>query len=290
MLPVLATDTVTGDLARAVGYALLWGLEGVALRTVGGERVPFVNEAALRRRLEDNEMPCAVVDPGLFEGSASDRAVWLNDVAAFEDTAAFCRRVGCRVVRVGALGAGGEGDARADALRVLGSAAARHGLRLAVRNEAATAVVTGADLARLLADVAHPAVGADWHPAAARAAGEDPLDGLGALLGDGAAGGPAVACVAVSDDAAADDGVRVDVPVGEGDGQWAEQLTRLAAAGYAGPLALDVPGRPTGAAGLASGSALVRLARVAVRATRGGAPRGAPAHPGARPGGSTFGA
>ena len=284
MLPVLATDTVTGDLARAVGYALLWGLEGVALRTVGGERVPFVNEAALRRRLAENELPCAAVDPGLFEGSAGDRAVWLNDVAAFEDTAAFCARVGCRVVRVGALAAGGEADARTAALRALGDAAARHGLRLAVRNEAGTAVATGADLAHLLADVGHEAVGADWHPAAARAAGEDAAAGLDALL---AAGGDVcpVACVAVSDDAAADDGVRVDVPVGEGDGQWEAQLARLAAAGYAGPLALDVPGRPTGAAGLASGSALVRLARVAVRAARG-----ASARPGAGPGRPTFGA
>ena len=79
--------------------------------------------------------------------------------------------------------------------------------------------------------------------------------------------------------------MRVDVPVGEGDGRWAEQLARLAAAGYAGPLALDVPGRPTGAAGLASGSALVRLARAAVRAARGASVR-----PGARPDGSTFGA
>lgn len=264
MLPVLATDTVTGDAARALGYTLLWGLEGVALRSVGGARVPFVNEAPLRRRLDADDLPVACVDPGLFEGSADGRAAWMNDVAAFSDTAAFCRRMGCGVVRVGALGGGGGDDARLSALRALGDAAQRAGLRLAVRNERASAVATGADLAALLAAVAHPAVGADWHPAEALASGETVLDGLDALLGAEAP----VVCVAVEDDALADDGVPVPVPVGEGRMEWAAQLERLAAAGYDGPLVLSVRDRPVGPAGLASGGALVRLARQARRAAQ----------------------
>lgn len=273
MLPVLATDTVTGDLARAAGYTLLWGLEGVALRSVGGERVPFLNEAAVRRRLAADDLPVAAVDPGLFEGSAERRAVWMNDVAAFEDTAAFCRRVGCGVVRVGALGAGGDAEshseARIEALRALGASAGRHGLRLAVRNEAGTAFATGADLAGLLAAVGLANVGADWHPADALRAGEPVLVGLDALL---AAAG--VACVAVVDEAPADDGVLVDVPVGEGQLEWAAQLVRLARAGFDGPLVLAVPGRPAGTAGMASAGALVRLARVATREARASTPAG----------------
>ena len=268
MLPVLITDSVSDDLARALGYALLWGLEGVAVRTVGGERVPFVNEAALRRRLEDSEMPLAAVDPGLFEGSARSRAVWLNDVAAFDETAAFCQRLGCRVVRTGALAGVHAGDstdatARADALRMLGDAASRHGLRLAVRNDAATAISTGADLGALLVQVNHPAVGADWHPLEAAHAGEHPVQGLEALLA-----AASVFCVAVADEQTADDGARVDAVVGAGELKWAEQLGRLAAAGYDGPLALAVPGRPAGPAGLASATALVRLVRTATRAAR----------------------
>lgn len=268
MLPVLATDSVSDDLARAVTYALLWGLEGVAIRTVGGERVPFVNEAALRRRLEESEMPPAAIDPGLFEGDARSRAVWLNDLAAFDDTAAFCRRLGCRVVRIGALAqAGGtpgaDREVRVEALRMLGDAAQRHGLRLAVRNDAATVFATGSDLAALLAAVAHPAVGADWRPLEAAHAGEPVLDGLEALL----AAAP-VFCVAVADEQAADDGARVDATVGAGETQWPEQLARLAEAGYDGPLALEVPARPAGPAGLASATALVRLIRDATRAAR----------------------
>lgn len=260
MLPVLATDSVSEDLARAVGYALMWGLEGVAVRTVGGERVPFVNESALRRRLEQSEMPLAAIDPGLFEGDASRRAVWLNDVAAFDDTAAFCCRLGCRVVRVGALGSGGDTDARVEALRALGDAAGRAELGLAVRHETGTGVATAADLAALLSAVNHPAVGADWRPA--ESVGEAPLDGLGALLGAGCR----IACVSVADVQAADDGARIDARVGDGDLAWDAILVRLAEAGYDGPLVLRVDGRPTGPAGLASGTALIRLVRAARRA------------------------
>lgn len=260
MLPVLATDSVSEDLARAVGYALMWGLEGVAVRTVGGERVPFVNESALRRRLELSEMPLAAADPGLFEGDASRRAVWLNDVAAFDETAAFCRRLGCGVVRIGALGAGGDTEARVEALRALGDAAGRAGIALAVRHETGTDVATGSDLAVLLAAVRHPAVGADWRPA--ESDGEAPLDGLGALLGAGCR----ITCVGVADMQTADDGARVDAVVGAGDLGWDAILVRLAVSGYDGPLVLRVDGRPTGSSGLASGSALIRLIRAARRA------------------------
>ena len=69
MLPVWLTESVTPDLCRAVHYTLLWGLEGVVLRTVGrsGNRVPFVNERQLRTRLEEPEGQVVAVDPGLFD-------------------------------------------------------------------------------------------------------------------------------------------------------------------------------------------------------------------------------
>ncbi|MEM8558873.1 MAG: sugar phosphate isomerase/epimerase, partial [Bacteroidota bacterium] len=70
MTPILLTDTVTTDLDRALHYALLWGHEGLAIRTLGrhGERVPYVNEAKLKRRLDEHELPLVAVEPGLFEG------------------------------------------------------------------------------------------------------------------------------------------------------------------------------------------------------------------------------
>ena len=183
MTPAWTPDVVTPNLERAVHYTLLWGLEGVALRTVGGagDRVPFVNEAAVRRRLDDAELPVVAVDPGVLEGSWAVRAGWLNDLALLDEAAAFAGRLGCGLVRVGALG--GEGGAYDDevaaaALREAGDVAGERGVRLAVRNAVGTGLETGAALAALLAAAAHPAVGADWRPADVLATGERPSDGL----------------------------------------------------------------------------------------------------------------
>jgi sugar phosphate isomerase/epimerase len=273
MLPVLVTDTVTPDLGRAVHYTLLWGLEGVVLRTVGGpgERVPFVNEARVRARLEAAELPVAAVDPGLFEGAPTRRAAWLNDLAAFEETAAFCRRVGCGLVLVGALAEPGgsaplaasaawDVEAAADVLRQAGEAAARAGLRLAVRNEAGGACASGETLAALLARVAHPAVGAAWSPADAAGAGRDPAAGLAALL-DAAV---PVSYVAVRDGVGEGGAWAPRVP-GEGAVGWSGQLEALARAGFNGPLALVVEGEPAAKAGLRGATALIQLVRAARR-------------------------
>ena len=263
MTPAWTTDAATSDPARAVHLTLFWGLDGVALRTLGGARVPEITEGPLRRRLDESDLPVVAVEPGLFEGPAARRAQWLNDVDRLTEVAAFGRRVGCGLVRVGALAGGPDGfDAAAavGALRQAGARAEAEGLRLAVRNEAGTGVATGAALAALLADVAHASVGADWRPAEALAAGEGPADGLAALLG---AGVPLV-CVGVRDGVAAGDGWDEAV-VGEGAVDWAGQLAAIAGSGFEGPLVIDALPDPPRSTGLASGTALVRLARRARR-------------------------
>ena len=262
MTPAWTTDVVTPNLERAVHYTLLWGLEGVALRTVGGagDRVPFVNEAAVRRRLADAELPVVAVDPGVLEGSWAARAGWLNDLTVLDEAAAFAVRVGCGLVRVGALG--GEGGAydeevAAGALRRAGDVAGARGVRLAVRNAVGTGLATGAALAAVLGAAGHPALGADWRPADALVAGEDPADGLGALVG---AGVPVV-CVGVRDP----DPAGGEAAPGEGAVGWAGQLAALAAAGFDGPLVLDGMPAPPAKTGLGASTALVRLAQRAGR-------------------------
>lgn len=262
MTPAWTPDIVTTDLSRAVHYTLLWGLEGVALRTVGGagDRVPFVNEAALRRRLEEAELPVVAVDPGVLEGDVAARAAWLNDLDVLAETAAFCRRVGCAVVRVGALAAGGyDRDAAAGALNRAADVAGRHGLRLAVRNEAGTAVATGTALSDLLRD-APDALAADWRPADALAAGEDPALGLRALLD---ADVP-VAVVGVRDGHGGPGGWEAAVP-GEGGVGWDGHLADIAAGGFGGPLVIDGLPAPAQTHGLAASTALISSARRARR-------------------------
>ena len=146
MVPGWFPDTVTPDLGRAVHYTLLWGLEGVVLRTVGGpgDRVPHVNVAQVRRRLAEADLPALALDPGLFEGSTAHRAVWMNDLAALEEVAVFGRQVSCSLVLTGALAVDAlDVDRSAEALREAGRIAARSGLHLAVRNVAGTGCATG---------------------------------------------------------------------------------------------------------------------------------------------------
>ncbi len=270
------TDTVTSDLERAVHYTLLWGLDAVVLRTVGGpgDRVPHVNEARLRRRLDDAELPVAAIDPGLFEAPASARSAWMNDLAAFDDTASFCRRVGCGLVIAGALAGAGDDswDARA-AGEVLARAAERAapaGVRLAVRNGLDTACSSGELLSDVLgearaacsSDVVRSALGAAWSPVDALRSGADPADGLDSLV---RAGVP-ILYVAVRDGTSAGEAWADGIP-GEGEVGWSAHLAALAAHGFDGTLGLEVHGKPTGTIGLRAASALIGLVRATARST-----------------------
>lgn len=259
MIPAWLTDTVTSDLDRALHYTLLWGLEGVELRTVGSaaDRVPFVNEEKLRRRLAEHEMPVVSLVPGLFEAPASARAAWLNDLALLDDTLRFAGRLGARHVVVSAFAEAEDAGAAVEALQRAGQVAARHGATLAVLNEVEMAHPTGSALARLLAAVDHPAVRAAWDPAAAVQAGEDALAGLDAL-------GGRVALVRCAD-GHVDEGTWVPAVPGEGSVGWAEHMRRLHATGFDGPVSLKIDVEPRPRSGLHAATRLIEMIRTARR-------------------------
>lgn len=264
MLPVWLTDTVTSDLDRAVHYTLLWGLEGVELRTVGGpgDRVPFVNEEKLKRRLQETELPVVSVVPGMFEGAVADRLTWLNEVAAFEETLSFCGRIGCSCVVISAFQAG-EGDATAaaaDALRRISAAAERRDIRVAVLNETSGAHATGAALGTLLDAVNRPNVLAAWSPAAALQAGEDPLAGLKAL-------GGRIALVRAAD-GLMKGGAWTPKPLGEGGVGWTAQMAHLKETGFDGPVSLEIRLEPAPKHGLHEATRLIELIRKAGTAAK----------------------
>lgn len=259
MLPVWLTDTVTSDLDRALHYTLLWGLEGVELRTVGSvaDRVPFVNEAKLKRRLREHEVPVAAVVPGLFEGSVADRAAWLNDIVRLEETLAFCKRIRCRRVVTSAFmdEAHGAGDQAVEVLQRAGTKAAQQGITLAVLNEDDMAHTTGTALAALLAVVDHPAVQAAWNPAAAVRAGEDPAVGLEALAGRIAL----VRC----EDGVLQNKQWTSTPLGEGAVGWEKQIATLRTQGFEGPISLTIALEPRPRHGLRMASQLIQWIRSA---------------------------
>ncbi|MEP0546858.1 MAG: TIM barrel protein [Rhodothermales bacterium] len=256
MLPVWLPDPITSDLDRALHYTLLWGLEGLVLRTVGkrADRVPHVNEPRLKRRLSEHDLPAVAADPGLFEQPAAERGAWMNDLVLLDEALAFCTRVGCSRVLVGALP--GESDVAADALRRAGERAARRGCILAVRNEPGGRP-TGEALAALLADIDHPAVRACWSPADALEAGEEPEVGLDALAGQ-------IEIVTVRDGRREGGGWQ-PATLGEGAVGWPDVLRGLHAHGFDGPLCLDLRDASSPKDGLRAATALIQMARAAIR-------------------------
>lgn len=264
MLPVWLTDTVTSDLSRALHYTLLWGLQGVELRTVGGagDRVPQVNVAQIQQRLADAEMLPAAVNPSMFAGPAGSRAVWLNELATFDETLRLCHQIECPRVIVSSFAGSAEAEVAADAaiqaLQRAGEAAAAYGITVAVLNEAGMAHPTGEALAALLEAVDHPFVQAAWHPAQAMQAGEDPAAGLAALDGR-------VAFVRCADGRRTPHGWD-ERPFDDGDVGWEAQVEMLHEQGYQGPLSLEVNVEPRPKVGLHSATRLIRLLRAVRRA------------------------
>lgn len=259
MTPALLTDTITADLDRALHYAGLWGVEAVELRTVGkpGDRVPFVNERKLARRLEETEFDIAAVVPGLFEGRASERGARLNEVVSLAETLDFCTRMQCKTVVVSAFAKEEASSEYADAdwLRRAGDAAGRKNITLAVLNDAAGAHPTGAALAGLLVRADHPHVLAAWSPAEAVQAGENPAAGLAALEGR-------VALVRYRDGHGAGAAWTEAIP-GEGGIDWIAQFRMLHAQGFSGPVSLEVHVEPKPKAGVRAVAALVAGMRAA---------------------------
>ena len=251
MIPTWLTDSVTPDLDRALHYTLLWGLEAVELRMVGrhGERVPFVNEARLRRRLEENEIPVAAIDPGLFAGPVEDRSAWMNELSSFAETLDFCRRIACSRVIVSGFASPVERQPEAaGALRRAADLAARAGVRLIVFHAGETCAPDVASLASLLALADHPALGAGWDPASALVGGEAAEAGARALAGR-------IGYVRCTDVAQAGKTWK-PASFGEGRVGWDAIVRGLAGAGYDGPMSLSMEVEPRPKEGLRAATRL----------------------------------
>jgi sugar phosphate isomerase/epimerase len=252
---VWLTDTVTRDLSSAVHNTLLWGLEGMELRTVGGpsDRVPHVDESMLLHHLRENDLPVEAVVPGLFQGRTSGRPVWLNELTLLDDVLRFCARIGCSRVVVSAFAESESPEAAAEPLRRAGEKAKSEDVTLAVLNESDAAHPTGRALAKLLHAVDHPNVRAAWRPASAVEHGESPGEGLAAL-------GEPPALVRVSDGLLRG-GTWTEKPPGRGAVGWPEHLEALREASFDGPLSLEVNVEPKAKQGVRSASRLVRWRR-----------------------------
>lgn len=244
MIPAWLPDTVTTDLDRVVSRALLWGIEALELRMIGGatRRVPHVNEPPLKRRLEESELAVASISPGLFEGFATDRASALDDLARLDDSLRFCTRFRCPVVILSTFQASGSLPQHTlDLLRRAGDRAARAGITLALVNEIGMTACDPSTLAETLESVSHPAVAA-------------------AL--DLAVPGAFTAAEAVTLLAQRLRLVRLGSPDPQAETPAPEPVVAaLAGAGYTGPLSMVLPVAATGKDGLQRANRLVAALR-----------------------------
>ena len=264
MFPIWLTDAVTPDIDRAFHYTMLWGLEGLEVGALGSasDRVPYVDEAKLRRRIQEHHLPVEAVTPGLFQGPSSARAMWLNDLLVLKETLAFCRRISCPRVVISAFA---EEDPREamppeaaiEALQKAGDAATSADITLCILNEPDSLCATGTALAELLAAVNHPQVRAAWQPAVALEAGEDAADGLAAL-------GEQVALVRCANRVQVE-GRWLAAAVGEGAVDYGLQFEQLRNTGFDGPVSLLVDVEP-GQGQRPSDDAPSRKPRYALRA------------------------
>ena len=258
MLPVWLTDTVTSNLDRAIHYTLLWGLEGVELRTVGtpSNRVPYVNEEKLRRRMAEHKLPIEAVVPGLFEGRESDRPTWMNEVAGLDDILQFCRRVGCSRIVTSGFARDPRGhnlEAAAEALRTAGRSAASYGVTIAVLNERDMARPSAGATLELIEAVDHSAVRLAWSPGEGLVSGEQPADMLERVV-------PHLEYVRCTD-FRQEGNSYVPALVGHGEVGWQQLVSDLHDHGYDGPVSLEVHIEPKAKYGLFDATQLIQLLR-----------------------------
>jgi len=175
----------------------------------------------------------------------------------------IAERMGAAIIRVFSYWRTVDPDACFDrvvsALRSLANEASRRDLVIGIENEHACNIATGAETARLLAAVDHPALQVIWDPANAYVAGEIPFpDGYTQL---------SVTSIAHvhAKDCQVRDHVPVFGPLGEMGIDWRGQLAALARDGYRGGVSLEThwpgPGGDKFQGSIICGKALKDLAR-----------------------------
>jgi sugar phosphate isomerase/epimerase len=246
------------DLDRALGAMAGLGMTFAELRVVNGRNILEHTDAevdAIRARVEARGMrvvgiaspvlKCALPDaPPIAPHIQQDM---FSSAFGFDDQPRLARRafdiaerMGARIVRVFSYWRSVDPDACFDrvasSLRELADRAAERSLIVGIENEHACNIATGAETARLLAAVDHPALRVIWDPANAFVAGEVPYP-------------QGYACIPISRIAhvhAKDCTVANQVPtfgplgeMGPGSVDWRGQLAALARDGYRGTVSLE---------------------------------------------------
>lgn len=258
-------DSITTDVAVMAELSLLWGLDGVVLRAVDGDRqrVPFVNERRVRERLLHREVEIVAVEPGLFEGDLGDRSEWLNEVYSLTPVVEFCVRVGCGVVQASTFSPSDppsdSSDIAVPFLELVDRA--RDGIVFAIKNDLESQIARADDLAdlvrRLRAKAGGHVVSCSWCPATSLLVGEQPVG----CSHDMASLASIIRCRDIARKSQA------FASFGSGIVPWDDVFATLVVAGFDGVLSLELPRGTSRSDGLRAATQLITSWRRAAAAT-----------------------
>lgn len=254
-LAAITDEFSPSDLERALAGMAHVGMTGAELRVVGGRNAIELSDDELdgvRKTIEARGMTIVSLASPLLKcvlpGSPELDTRVQHDVFGspytFDDQPRLTRRafevaerLGARIVRVFSYWRTVEPDRCYDAARAalhdLAEEAGRRGMVIGVENEHACNAGTGAEAARLIAGVDHPALKVVWDPANASILGEVPFpDGYRRL--------PPSRIVHVhAKDCVVKDHKPIWGPVGEMGVDWTGQIAALRSDGYAGWISLE---------------------------------------------------
>ena len=256
------TDEFSTDLSVALPAIERAGITQVELRVVNGRNILQLTDAELRDMMAQIRAHGMTVigiasplfkwnipggpetDPRLqqdvFGASYSDADQPALRARAFE----VAKQTGARLIRVFSYWRTVDPAACrtriAETLHDIAEESARHDVLIALENEFACNVGTGAELAQALSDVRHPHLTALWDPANALVLGERPYPDGYALL-------PAARIAHVhAKDCTVDGRTPNWGPLGEMSVDWTGQIAALKRDGYAGAISLETHWNPDG--------------------------------------------
>ena len=254
-IAAITDEFATDDLDVALGAMSEIGMTGAELRVVSGRNIIDLTDdevARARGRVEAHGMrvlsiaspllKCVLPDgPPIDERFQQDV---FGSTYTFEDQPRLTRRAleiaekaGAGIIRVFSYWRTVDPDAVHDrvahALRDLADQALDRGLIIGIENEHACNVGTGAEAARMLRSVDHPALKLIWDPANAFVLGETPYPAGYATL-------PADRIVHVhAKDCVMSGAKPVWGPLGEMSIDWRGQVAALVRDGYRGAVSLE---------------------------------------------------
>lgn len=245
----------TDNLDAALAAMRRVGMTGAELRVLSGRNVMELSDDEIdrvRAAVEASGMrvlsiaspllKCVLPDAPAIDGRFQQDV--FGSAHTFEDQPRLTRRAFAVAERTGAgiirvfsywrtVEPGRVFDRVAAALRALADEAQARGIVIGLENEHACNVGTGAEAARMLAAVDHPALGLIWDPANASILGETPYpDGYAAL--------PRARIVHVhAKDCVVQGHTPTWGPLGEMALDWKGQIAALIGDGYTGAISLE---------------------------------------------------